>query len=109
MYIIIPNTVTTINDDAFRGCPSLEDVYYTGTEEQWNAMKKNSNWSRYTLEDATIHFNYVAPAEISVSSLIDLNKTLKTQQGASLKYDLSGDGTVNVIDLALMKRALLSK
>lgn len=37
--ITIPNSVTSIGDEAFDYCfPSLTDVYYTGTEEQWNAI-----------------------------------------------------------------------
>ncbi|MBR3597279.1 MAG: leucine-rich repeat protein [Clostridia bacterium] len=34
--IEIPEGVTLIGDYAFAGCSSLTDVYYGGTEEQWN-------------------------------------------------------------------------
>ena len=41
--ITIPANVTTIGWGAFYGCNSLTDVYYTGTEEQWNAISIGSN------------------------------------------------------------------
>ena len=36
--VVIPVSVTTIDDSAFTSCSSLTDVYYTGTQEQWDAM-----------------------------------------------------------------------
>ena len=35
--IEIPSSVTSIGDLAFWFCSGLKDVYYTGTQEQWNA------------------------------------------------------------------------
>ncbi|HAJ97426.1 MAG TPA: hypothetical protein DCO72_06800 [Ruminococcus sp.] len=67
------------------------------------------------LKDATIHFNSTVPEpptnelEISVSSVVELNKTFKARKGAPLKFDLNGDNVVNVIDLALLKQKLLNK
>ena len=47
-------TVTAIGDEAFYGCYSLTDVYYTGSEEDWNkiSIEDGNEW----LTDATIHF-----------------------------------------------------
>ncbi|MEE5993784.1 MAG: leucine-rich repeat protein, partial [Oscillospiraceae bacterium] len=110
--VTIPDSVTTIGNDAFYGCTNLKDVYYTGTKEQWNAI--TIDFGNAPLLNATIHFNSTAPEqptdelEISVSSLIELNKALKTKKGAPKKFDLNGDNIINVIDLALLKRQLLS-
>jgi hypothetical protein len=42
--VTIPNGVTSIGDDAFRGCSSLTSITYEGTQEQWNAVSKGSDW-----------------------------------------------------------------
>ena len=36
--IVIPSSVTSIGNEAFEDCIGLKDVYYTGTQEQWNAI-----------------------------------------------------------------------
>ena len=105
--VSIPESVTTIEKNAFSKCTSLTDVYYSGTEEQWNKIDSNNALK----ETTTIHYNSTAPEtlEISVLSLIELNQKLKTQKGAPKKFDLNGDNVVNVIDLALLKQKLLNQ
>ena len=49
--------LTTIGDYAFNDCYSLKDVYYTGTEEEWNNIAVGSD--NIYLTNATIHYNYV--------------------------------------------------
>lgn len=52
--VTIPNSVKTIQPNAFSGCNNLEDVYFKGTEEEWNKItikEKNE-----PLLNATIHF-----------------------------------------------------
>ena len=61
--ITIPDSVATIGNEAFGTCVSLAHIYYTGTEEQWNAITKNSGWNNnmgHNVEGGTvIHYNYV--------------------------------------------------
>ncbi len=52
--IVIPNSVTYVGTQAFRGCDAT-DVYYTGSEAEWNAIRFDGVFS-YP-EDATIHFD----------------------------------------------------
>ncbi len=56
--VVIPDSVTSIDSYAFSDCVSLTDVYYTGTEEEWNQIKISNSGNEY-LTNATIHFNYV--------------------------------------------------
>ncbi len=107
--VTIPESVVFITRGAFYDCRKLTDVYYRGTEEQWDTIRidddeKNRN---APLLDANIHFD--APLEISVVNLVALNQCLKSSKNISLKYDMNGDNVVNVIDLALLKRALLNQ
>ena len=53
--ITIPNSVTSIGYTAFEGCESLADVYYSGTEEEWNSVY--IDFCNYNLTNANIHFN----------------------------------------------------
>ena len=43
--ITIPESVASINGAAFYGCKKLTNVRYSGTQEQWNAITKGSNWN----------------------------------------------------------------
>ncbi len=40
--VSIPETVTVIGERAFDGCPNIQNVNYSGTTEQWNAMRLGS-------------------------------------------------------------------
>ncbi len=53
--VILPASVTTIEDGAFMYCDSLSDVYYSGSKEQWNAITIGSD--NECLTTAKIHYN----------------------------------------------------
>ena len=53
--VTIGNGVTSIGDYAFFDCDSLTDVYYSGTEEQWNGISIGSENRKLT--SANIHFS----------------------------------------------------
>lgn len=55
--VTIPNSVTSIVDDAFWNCGNLADVYYSGTEGEWNDI--TIGYYNSYLKNATIHYNYV--------------------------------------------------
>ena len=54
--ISIPDSVTTIARNAFDGCLALTDIYFAGTEEQWNTILANSGWGAET-PNCTVHFS----------------------------------------------------
>ncbi len=53
-YAVIENGVTSIGDYAFDYCTQLSDVYYGGTEAQWQEIAIGSN--NEALTNATIHY-----------------------------------------------------
>ena len=43
-YLQIPNTVVSIEDNAFTGCAALTNFNYNGTMGQWGAITLGNNW-----------------------------------------------------------------
>ena len=54
--ITIPDSVTIFGIDAFDICTRLKDVYYTGSQSDWNKINICSN--NQCLTNATIHYNW---------------------------------------------------
>ena len=80
--VTIPASVTTIGHSAFMYCISLTDVYYNGTEEEWNAI--NINEYNEPLFNATIHFLVEEECSHSYTHMI-VPSTCKVQ---GMEYDL---------------------
>ena len=57
----IPDSVTSIGGSAFEYCTGLTDVYYTGSEEEWQSISIGDY--NECLTNATIHYNYVLEPE----------------------------------------------
>lgn len=57
--IILPASVQTVKDSAFQNCDKLTDVFYTGTEDQWNALSQAVGTNNTPLLNATVHYNYI--------------------------------------------------
>ena len=57
--VTIPNSVTSIYSGAFGYCSKLTSINYTGTEDQWNAISKGTDWNNLVPSDCQIVFNYV--------------------------------------------------
>lgn len=65
--VTIPTSITHIKNGAFRDCVSLKDVYYAGTQAQWEAINLEhsdeivgdaTTGGNTPLLDATIHYNH---------------------------------------------------
>ncbi len=53
--VTVPTGITRIGAEAFYGCTSLTDVYFRGTESQWNNLRSNIEEKNESLLNATIH------------------------------------------------------
>ncbi len=42
--VIIPNSITQIDAQAFNGCSSLNTVIFCGNEAEWNGMSRGTSW-----------------------------------------------------------------
>lgn len=108
--VTIPTSVTTIGDCAFFGCNNITDVYYTGSEEQW--QKINIVTNNGALTNSTIHYNATIEEEdtdeaqasftngLSVAQLISQTgkgASITTKDGKAVnEKDLIGTGMLLV-------------
>ena len=83
--IVIPASVTAIGGYAFQYCSSLHNVYYTGTEAQWQGIHGHEG----VPYDATIHYSY-ASASIA---LRQTSLSLTVGASANLTANVSPVGT----------------
>ena len=76
--VSFPNTIEEIGRRAFNNCSSLTDVYYDGTEEEWN-NKVSISSGNDAIVNATKHFNQPAVETFTVT-FVDYDGTvLKTE------------------------------
>lgn len=55
--VIIQDSVTYMGAFAFQDdCPKLKDIYYTGSQAEWESFLYPSGW---LLKDDTIHFDHI--------------------------------------------------
>ncbi len=64
--IEIPSSVKSIGYSAFDNCTALTDVYYNGSEADWNTISIDS--SNEYLTSAVIHYNSTNDSSVSVST-----------------------------------------
>lgn len=111
----IPTSVTSIEHDAFYNCDNLTDVYYDGTEKEWNAITIGAY--NECLTNATIHFAKQEPehiigdangdGEIGVKDIILLRRFITGGSNIEIHEetaDINKDGYVNVKDVILIRR-----
>ena len=102
-HVIIPVTVEYIASNAFLGCESLTDVYYTGSEADWEKLILNSG--NEILTGVTIHYNYRKQLSTpSVTKLENVANGIKVTWGAVegaeryRVYIKSGNGWLRIGD-----------
>jgi uncharacterized repeat protein (TIGR02543 family) len=52
----LPSSVTELGMGAFGNCWNLHNLYFNGTEAQWNAVTKKSGWNDYVADDFMVHW-----------------------------------------------------
>ena len=95
--ITIPESVTSIGYSAFSSCENLTDVYFGGSEEQWNQI--DIQLENYNLTNATIHYNSAVTHEHSYTSAV--TEPTCTAQGYTTHTCTCGDSYVDSYTNAL--------
>ncbi len=95
--VSIPSSITSIGYRAFYGCNSLTNVYYSGTEKQWNAISIGDY--NDCLTSITTHYNHEHSYENGVCTECGASDGTATILG-----DLNGDKKVDISDLIRLKK-----
>lgn len=103
--ITIPNSLISIGNWAFSSCNHLTDVYYTGSEAEWNAIQIGSNGNE-PLTSATIHYNSSGPQGDDGESSSIYNK--KPTDLALTVYENKKESNVRETDYRLSSGATVS-
>jgi len=53
--VVIPDSVKKMGNNVFRSCHKLKDIYYTGSEEEWNEL---TDKRQMDVSDIKIHYNW---------------------------------------------------
>ncbi len=98
MSVTIPNSVTSIWNSAFSLCKALTDVYYDGSEEQWQTINIGRDNER--LLNATIHYA-AAPAPASDIPLALTGVCRKSANTATVSVVTTQPVTLSNYDVTL--------
>ncbi len=95
--VTMNNDVDVIDFWSFVNCPKLTDVYYLGTEAEWNTILKGSFMAGISLgstglEEATIHFLGEETHECSYNAVVTAPTC--TEQGYTTYTCVCGDSYV---------------
>ncbi|MDE6672440.1 MAG: leucine-rich repeat domain-containing protein [Ruminococcus sp.] len=85
--ITIPSSVTDIRWQSFMNCTKLTDVYYTGTEDEWNSI--NIGDENECLTNAEIHFNAGELSESELKAKVEKYGNVSVWE----YHDYDGNGT----------------
>ncbi len=99
--ITIPNSITSIGDRSFSLCYCLKDVYYKGTDEQWEKIGIGENNTQLTT--ANIHYN---SSNNHIHYRSDLLSNAAIELNYSDSYFLGEKGYAYNLDLARASLAL---
>ena len=72
LYVIIPTSVKSIGRYAFNGNPTIEKVYYTGSESQWSNINIVATYNFY-MTDAARYYNYHVAEEDGLYNVNEVN------------------------------------
>lgn len=93
--VTIPHSVTTIHTGAFTICGALTDVYYAGSQRQWNKISKTS--STFDTSNTSLQFHFQPEEPIASGDCGEAMTWTVYDTGA---LEIVGSGEMNNFDSA---------
>lgn len=97
--ITIPTTIEEIGRNAFNGCDSLTDVYYLGTEQEWETLCENVATGNTALLNADVHF---AEEEVAYDEPTFVVESVIANAGDTVDVIVSLAKNPGIMDMALI-------
>ena len=92
VQVELPSTLTSIGRDVFYNCRQLTDVYFDGTEKQWNEVGKDDHWRDYS-SDFNLHFRCIVSFDANGHGATEMKKYWENTTVADAE-ELQADGFV---------------
>ncbi|MBR1457277.1 MAG: leucine-rich repeat protein, partial [Oscillospiraceae bacterium] len=92
--VTIPSSMESIDRDAFSNCPFLSDVYFLGTQAQWDALE--IDFGNDPLTEAALH---VAPVEGAVPISTELFPDDAFRGYVEEQFDADHDGWLSPAEI----------
>lgn len=96
--ITIPTTIEEIGRNAFNGCSSLTDVYYLGSEAEWEALCETVATGNTALLNANVHF---AKDTVTYDGPTFVVESVTANAGDSVDVVVSLANNPGIMDMAL--------
>lgn len=78
--LVIPASVTRIDTGALYNCGNLTDIYYKGSQEQWNEIEISEEF--HSFDGITVHYDYVAIEDV----IPEDGQIIRTPSTDTIKY-----------------------
>ena len=98
--VSLPASLLQIGHTCFYFLGNLKDVYYAGTEDQWEILKTNIAENNDSLFSATVHFDFSAESPGNSSSPDDV---IANGISGSLHWTLDKNGTLTISGTGAME------
>lgn len=93
--IKIPLSITSIDDYAFSMCDDLTDIYYAGTEEDWEKIEISLvDDGNVVLQNVVIHYNSTMPEESIPESPSTGESTDSDDESSEIPSENPGDTSI---------------
>ncbi len=103
--IHIGKNLKKVNKDSFLFCHGIDDVYFSGTEKQWDELKLSSADNIFdNLFTASVHFTSEKTFVKTIGTDITSPQVLEQNRGSG---DMDGNGITDLTDLMCLSMYLL--
>ena len=113
-YVIIGSALTSIGESAFNGCTSLTNVYYNGTEGEWDTLCSSiGSGNDYLIDAKVYYFSETEPAEgffwhYDTDGVTPVSWDKEHDYSVGLEYSLNADNaSYTVVSIGYCKDTIL--